>query len=421
VTSSVGGSKRRWLAVGGMGGLACLLILAFVLRGPLFGPAPDSHVGDRTATPPATDIVLGMSGPFSGPSKELGRAMQLGIETAFKDWNDRGGVGGRQLHLVALDDGYDPAQALVNVQELEEQRKVFALVGNIGTPTIEKVLPYVLDKKIPLFGVFSGVKLLRKEPPDRYVFNYRASYTEETAAVMRYLVESKKLRPEQVAVFAQKDSFGDAGIQGVVHACRKYGVDPDKILRVGYVRNSMEGLDNAVQTILAHKEIRAVVQVATYRQAARFIQKMKDAKFEGLFTNVSFVGSEALAEELRDLGAAAYGTGVIVTQVVPPIDSRSTAVLKYRDLLRKYFPSERPSFVSLEGYLIANLFVEGVQRAGPNLTREVLIEGLESIHDLDLGIGTPLHFAPSEHQASHKVWATVLTKDGHYQLLDLES
>jgi ABC-type branched-subunit amino acid transport system substrate-binding protein len=237
---------------------------------------------------------------------------------------------------------------------------------------------------------------------------------------MRYLVEGKKLRPEQVAVFAQEDSFGDAGFQGVAHACRKYGVDPDKILRVGYVRNSMEGLDNAVQTILSHDAIRAVVQVAGYRQAARFIQKMKDAKYEGQFSNASFVDSDALVEELRVLGAAAYGAGVIVTQVVPPIDSHSTAVSKYRTLLRKYFPSERPSFVSLEGYLIANHFVEGVQRAGPSLTREGLVEGLESIRDLDLGVGTSLHFAPSEHQASHKVWATVLSKDGHYQLLDLE-
>jgi serine/threonine protein kinase/ABC-type branched-subunit amino acid transport system substrate-binding protein len=421
MTSSAGWSKRRWLLVGGgLVGLAGLLILVFIFRGARFGPAPDAPAGSGAASPAAADIVLGMSGPFSGPSKELGRAMQLGIETAFKDWNDRGGVGGRQLHLVALDDGYDPARALANLQELEEQRNVFSLIGNIGTPTTEKVLPYVLDKKIPLFGAFTGAKFLRKEPPDRYVFNYRASYTEETAAVMRYLVEIEKLRPEQVAVFAQQDSYGDAGFQGVAHACRKYGVDSEKILRVGYVRNSMEGLDNAVQTILAHKEIRAVVQVATYRQAARFIQKLKDAKFEGLFTNVSFVGSEALAEELRDLGAAAYGAGVIVTQVVPAIDSHATAVLKYRDLLRKYFPNERPSFVSLEGYLIANLFVEGVQKAGPSLTRESLIEGLEAIHDLDLGIGTPLHFAPSEHQASHKVWATVLTKDGRYQLLDLE-
>jgi ABC-type branched-subunit amino acid transport system substrate-binding protein len=421
MTASAGGSKRRWLAVGGgMIGLTCLLILVFFLRSVRFGPAPNARAGGGAASPAAAEIVLGMSGPFSGPSKELGRAMQLGIETALKDWNDRGGIGGRQLHLIALDDGYDPARALANVQELEEQRNVFSLIGNIGTPTIEKVLPYVLDKKIPLFGAFTGAKLLRKEPPDRYVFNYRASYMEETAAVMRYLVEIKKLHPEQVAVFAQQDSYGDAGFQGVAHACRKYGVDPETILRVGYVRNSTEGLDNAVQTILTHKEIRAVVQVATYRQAARFIQKMKDAKYDGFFTNASFVGSEALAEELRDLGAAAYGAGVIVTQVVPAIDSHSTAISKYRDLLHKYFPSERPSFVSLEGYLIANLFLEGVQRAGPDLTRESLIEGLESIRDLDLGIGTPLRFAPSEHQASHKVWATVLTKDGDYQLLDLE-
>src|SRR5262249_54511609 len=159
--------------------------------------------------------------------------------------------------------------------------------------------------------------------------------------------------------------------------------DPAKILRVGYVRNSVD-VDAAVRKILDNKQIRAVIMVATYRPAARFIQRVKKASPAMIFTNVSFVGSEALGEELKEFGKD-KAAGVIVTQVVPHIDSQSTAVQKYRTLLEKYFPDERPSFISLEGYVTAALFVEGLRRTGENLTTDSLINALESIQDLDLG------------------------------------
>ena len=91
-----------------------------------------------------------------------------------------------------------------------------------------------------------------------------------------------------------------------------------------------------------------------------------------------------------------------------------------RDALQKYFPGEKPDFVSLEGYIVGTLFVEGLRHAGANLTTDRVIEALEGIHDLDLGIGTKLSFGPSEHQASHKVWGTILNEAAQYQVLDLE-
>ena len=138
-----------------------------------------------------------------------------------------------------------------------------------------------------------------------------------------------------------------------------------------------------------------------------------------IFSNVSFVGATAFAEEMRQLGGK-FASGVIVTQVVPPIDSNSTAVIGYRNALQKYFPGEKPDFVSLEGYIVGTLFVEGLRRAGANLTTDRVIEALEGIHDLDLGIGTNLSFGLSEHQASHKVWGTILNEAAQYQVLDLE-
>ncbi len=169
-----------------------------------------------------TEILMGMSAAFSGSAKELGRQMKLGIDTYFNEVNDNGGINGRKLNLVSLDDGYEPNRALKSMKDLIEDRKVFGIIGNVGTPTAEVTVPYSVEKKALFFGAFTGASLLRKDPPDKYVFNYRASYSEETAYIVEYLVDIKKLRPSEIAVFAQNDSYGDAGFSGVVKAMQKY-------------------------------------------------------------------------------------------------------------------------------------------------------------------------------------------------------
>ena len=365
-----------------------------------------------------SEIVLGMSAPFSGPSRQLGTELEIGIQAYFRHVNQAGGVAGRQLRLIALDDGYQPEHALANIKELDETHRVFAILGNVGTPTAQKTLPYALSRNLLFIGAFTGAPLLRKDPPDRYVFNYRASYKEETAAIVKYLVKIRGVGAEQIAVFAQTDGYGDAGFHGVAKTLRDYGRKEEAILRVGYERNSSD-VTAAVQEILRHKEIRAVVMVATYRPAAAFIQQVRDVRKDLIFTNVSFVGSDALAAELRQLGPA-YAPGVIVTQVVPHPASYSSAVLRYRELLHQAYPNQKPSFVSLEGYLDAVLLVEGLRRAGRDLTTETLVDALETVRDFDVGLGAPLHYGPSEHQASHKVWGAVLDASGTYQTLELE-
>ena len=378
-------------------------------------PAPAAAPAPAVKAP----LTLGMSAALSGPSKELGRQMKLGVDTALAVANEAGGVAGRKLELIAFDDGYEPARTKEAMKELIEVRKVFAIVGNVGTPTAEVAVPYANEKKTLFFGAFTGAGLLRKDPPDRYVFNYRASYAEETATVVRWLVEVKKIRPAEIAVFAQQDSFGDAGFTGVAKALRKYGRAPDEILRVGFKRNTLE-LQEAVDGILKNrKTVKAIVMVAPYRPAAKFVEEIKRQQLDVIFSNVSFVGATAFAEEMRQLGGK-FASGVIVTQVVPPIDSNATSVIGYRNALQKYFPGEKPDFVSLEGYIVGSLFVEGLRHAGANLTTDRVIEALEGIHDLDLGIGTKLSFGPSEHQASHKVWGTILNEAAQYQVLDLE-
>jgi ABC-type branched-subunit amino acid transport system substrate-binding protein len=376
-----------------------------------------------TATAPGvtgTEITLGMSAPFSGSSRELGRGMQTGIETYFQYVNESaGGIHGRKLKLLALDDGYEPRQTLETMSELIGPRPAFAFIGNVGTPTAEAALPLVLETKRVFFGAFTGAKLLRRDPPDRYVFNYRASYAEETAAMVQYLLTLRKIHPEQIAVFAQQDGYGDAGFDGVARALRKVGFDSERIVRLGYARNTMD-IDAAVTTLLGHREqIKAVVMVPTYQPAAAFIKRIRDAGMNPIFTSVSFVGSNALAEALKELGSQ-YAREVIVTQVVPFYGSSATGVLQYREHLARYFPAEQPGFVSLEGYITARVLCAGLENAGPELTTEKLVDALEALKGLDFGIGTTISFGPSEHQGSHKIWATVLDANSHFQSLELD-
>ena len=254
-----------------------------------------------------SEIRFGISAPFTGPAKELGQNMKLGIEAAFNAANANGGVYGRQLRLVAADDGYEPARTAATMKQLYERDQVFGLVGNVGTPTAVVALPYALDRKMLFFGAFTGAGLLRNDPPDRYVFNYRANYAEETAAVVNYLVKVRRLLPEQIAVFAQQDAYGDAGFAGVEKAIRSLrGGIESPILRLNYQRNTVD-VDDAVAQLQQgnaqlqqkrHAPIRAVIMVPAYRAAAKFIEKTRNLYPDMIYTSVSFVGSTALADEL---------------------------------------------------------------------------------------------------------------------------
>jgi ABC-type branched-subunit amino acid transport system substrate-binding protein len=384
-----------------------------------------------------SEVLLGLSAAFSGPSRELGNRMKLGLETAFASVNAGGGVAGRSLRLVALDDGYEGKRALANMGELLDQRGVFAVIGNVGTPTALLTAPFAVSRQTLFFGAFSGSNLLRKDPPDRYVFNYRASYEEETAKMIHYLIDVKRIPPKSIMVFAQHDAYGDSGYEGANKTLRKTVRGEGDLPRVGYERNTVD-VDGAVAKVLeyngasatartssgrevvrARHPVKAIIMVATYKAAVRFIQKIRDSKIDAVFLNVSFVGSNALAEELKELGPQ-YGEGVIVTQVVPHYESGATGVLRYREALKKFHPDQQPDFISLEGYIVGQLFVEGLRRAGRTVDTEKLVDALESVHDYDLGVGTIMRFGMSDHQSSHKVWGTILDGQGTFKPLDME-
>ena len=363
------------------------------------------------------DVRFGMVAAMSGPSKELGLQMKVGVESAFDAANDAGGVNGQAVRLEALDDGYDPTRTLDQVKRLREKSEVVGLIGDVGTPTSAVALPYTLENKMLFFGAFSGANLLRRDPPDRYVLNYRASYAEETEAAVHYLVKVRRLKPEQIVVFAQKDSFGDSGYEGVEAAVRALG-GRGGTLRMDYERNTVD-VGAAVSALAKHKGTKAVVMVASYRAAAKFIEKTRDLYPDLIYTNVSFVGSSALADELKLLGPK-YADGVIVTQVVPAPDGFSSLALEYRNALAKYFPSQAADYVSFEGYIDGKIMIEALKRAGPSPDSEKLVETMESIRDLEIGLGVPISFGQTDHQAIHKVWGTRLDAAGHYQPVALK-
>ncbi len=365
------------------------------------------------------EIRFGIAAPFSGSAKELGRQMKLGIDTAFNRINDTGGVNGRALRLIAADDGYEPSRTAEAMKQLYEKDQVFGFIGNVGTPTAVVGVPYALERRTLFFGAFTGANLLRNDPPDRYVFNYRASYAEETDAVVHYLIKLRRLKPAQIAVFAQQDAYGDAGFAGVAKAFRSLGANDGAILRLNYKRNTVD-VEDAVNQLKAQKTpIKAVVMVAAYRAAAKFIEKTRDLYPGMIYSNVSFVGSTALSEELMLLGTR-YASGVIVTQVVPAVSGYSSVVLEYKNALAKYFPGEAPDYVSLEGYVAANVLIQALKRTGPQLDTEKLIDNLETMRNLDLGLGTTLNYGRAEHQASHKIWGTAIDDTGRYQPIELE-
>src|SRR5467141_702125 len=349
------------------------------------------------------EIRFGIAAPFSGSAKELGRQMKLGIDAAFNRANETGGVEGRMLKLIAADDGYEPTRTADAMKQLYEKDQVFGIIGNVGAPTAVVAVPYALERKLLFFGAFTGANVLRHDPPDRYVFNYRASDAEETDAVVRYLVKLRRIPIRQIAVFAQQDTYGDSGFAGVSKAVRALGVSDDAI-------NQLK---------LQKPPIKAVVMVATYRAAAKFIERTHDLFPEMIYTNVSFVGSTALANELMLLGPR-YASGVIVTQVVPAVSGYSSMVLEYKNALAKYFPGEAPDYVSLEGYVAANVLIQGLKGTGSQLDTEKLIDVLENTRNFDLGLGANLGFGRAEHQASHKIWGTALDDNGKYQAIELE-
>lgn len=345
-------------------------------------------------------VVVGQSAALTGPAKELGLDMRMGVQTYFDQVNKSGGVHGRKLVLKSLDDGYEATRAAANTKALINEG-AFALLGYVGTPTSEASKPIFTEAKVPFVGAFTGAELLRA-PFNRYIFNVRASYYDETDAIVNLLAY---LGFTRIAVFYQNDSYGKAGLTGVERAMAKRNM---KIAATGTVERNTTEVATAVKDI-AKIDPQAVVMISAYKSCAAFIMAMKKANSNPQFMNVSFVGSKALATELGETGR-----GVGISQVVPFPWSLSAPIVKeYQRNFIAHAGNENFNFSSLEGYIAAKVFVEGLRRAGPQPTREGFVTALETLRDFDVG-GFNVTYTPTDHNGSKFVELTVIGRDGRF-------
>ena len=346
-----------------------------------------------------TTILIGQSVSLSGPTGSLGQEMQAGAVAYFNHVNKQGGVNGRAIVLKTLDDAYEVDKTVTNVKALIDKDGVFALFGLRGTAHTNAAAKIFTPAQVPLFATFSGAQSLR-EPFNRYIFHVRSSYADETDATFKQLSE---LKLNRIGVFYQNDGYGKEGKAAAEEAVKKYELT---ISALGTVEPNSSDVISAVAAI-ARIQPQAVVMYASYRASAEFVRAMHKAQLYPQFMNLSIVGATALAKEL---GNDARGIGV--SQVVPfPWNTGIPVVKEYQTVMKEQTGKSDYSFLTLESYLAARILVDGLRRAGPDLTREKLIAALETMHDVSFG-GFRVNYSRTNHAASRFVELTVIGKDG---------
>jgi len=360
-------------------------------------------------TPGISDnqILVGSCSALDGPAQFLGRQTIVGATAYLKNVNADGGVFGRKIQLLAFDDGYEPANAENCFKRLQKEG-VFSAGFFVGTPTAAKYVPLAEANKVPVVGLFTGAEMLYT-PLKHYVMNVRASYYDETREQVDNLWNA--LGIHKIGVIYQDDAFGQAVLSGLQLALKKHNAAP---VGMGtFPRNTLDvekGL-NAVRPMNPG----AVLIVGPYAPVAEVIKKAHATGWHPIFLTVSFVGTEKFISE-----AGNDAEGTVITQVVPPYTRTDfPTVALYREALKTYYPNEQPSFVSLEGFVDAMVLVEGLKRAGKDLTREKLITALESIQNKDVGLGPKLilKYSPTRHKGFDQIYTTVV-RDGKPVILD---
>ncbi|MBE1295417.1 ABC transporter substrate-binding protein [Phycobacter azelaicus] len=372
-----------------------MLSAVALIAAPLFASA------EQGVTP--NSVTFAQVAAFEGPAAALGTGMRLGITAAFEEANAAGGVHGRMLKLDSMDDGYEPDRSAGLVKEVVEGNNHIGLIGPVGTPTSSATQPIATEAGMPFIGPFTGAGFLRDASLGN-VFNVRATYSAETEAWINYLVDQQGM--SSIALLYQDDGFGRVGLNGVNAALEKRGMS---LAAEGTYTRNTTAVKKALLAIRKAKPD-AVVMVGAYKPVAEFIKLARKMKMESTFVNISFVGSDALSRELGDAGE-----GVIISQVVPfPWDVSIPVVAQYTEALRAVDAEAQPGFVSLEGYIVGRLAIEGLQAAGQELTRENFLAAMADLNTVDLG-GLAMQFGRDDNQGMDDVFLTRITADGGFE------
>lgn len=372
----------------------------------LAGVASGEARAEKRAVPGvySNRIVFGQSAALSGPASKLGKGMRAGILSAFKEVNDRGGVNGRRMELRSLDDAYEPEAAILNTNRLIGEG-VFALIGAVGTPTSKSAVPVAEAHGVPYIAPMTGAEFLR-DSARRTVINLRASYYQETEEMIERLTTD--LGINRIAILYQDDSFGRAGLRGVLLALERRELSPTG---TGIFPRNTVAVKAALLDLRATGP-EAVIIIGPYKPTATFIKWARHLGMNSIFMTLSFVGSNALANELGDQGA-----GVLVTQVVPfPTGDKMPASASYRAALKAYDPAVKPGFISFEGYLAGRLAIYVVDHCGRQVDRSCIDTALRTGNNISLD-GFTLRYSKKDNQGSDSVFLTIIGTDGRYMPL----
>lgn len=376
---------------------AVALSLAFASLLASFTVAAVPSAGQEWTQP---TIVLGQSAAFTGAVAPQVKELTAGALAYFDLVNRGGGVHGRKIVLESLDDGFDPKRAAENTRKLIEEKKVFSLFLYRATPTTEAALPIFTAAKVPLVGPSTGAQSMYS-PVKPYLFPVRPSYHAETRAVISHL---QRVGLKRIAIFHADDSFGNDGLAGYKRAMEQNDLQP--VATATFKRGTVE-VEPAVATIAAAKP-QVVVMVCAANAGVLFIKQMRDAAPDTQFVLLSNVSSQAF---IKDLGAA--GHGVMVSQVSPfPFVTSTPLLHEFHTALKQYGNAE-PSYAALEGFVSAKVMVEGLKRAGKQLSREKFIAAMEGIHDYDMG-GVKVNYSPTERTGTNFVELSMISKKGTF-------
>lgn len=379
------------------------------------------------------EITFGQSAAFKGASASLGRELWRGSQAYFNYINSHGGVHGRKIKVISLDDGYEGNQTLLNTINLVKKKNVFALYGYVGTPTIVKALPVIQkfsNEGLVLFSNFTGAQPQRENPHKKYVFNVRSSYRQETEGLVDHLI---KIGYKKIGVFIQYDAYGRSGADGVERALKKYHLN--LVGEATYKRGSKYQESMLEQfNILKKQGVEAIISIGSYEACAAFIRDARMSGFHGPIANVSFVGAEPLLSLLQKTEKEKkvdLTYKLINSQVVPPWSDTSVPLVKeYQEVMDQYAtnlpkhlsdnntPSSKYGFISLEGFLNAKVLVEGLKKSPKNINRENFIQALESLTNVDVGLDKKVSFSKEKHQGLDVVYFTTVKDDMYVSIKD---
>ena len=385
----------------------------FILAAIILGSLSACTDPDRIPGISEDEILLGSSAALGGHASFLGTQYTHGAMAWFEEVNASGGIHGRKIQLITYDDGYDPPRTVENTLRLIDNDEVFALFNYVGTPTSVRIIDMVEEARIPAFGFFTGAEELRA-PLKRHMFHVRASYFAEAEGAIKYFVDNLGLT--KVAVFYQDDAFGKAVLDGVRVALERRQMEISATAT--YSRGSND-VQSAVDELGANGA-QAVIMAGTYRPLAKFIKMSHYSSFRPYFHTVSFVGSKAFGKELitRGIDSRSFSR-IIVTQVVPyPFDESLPLVAEYKRLLEKHYPNEEPNYVSLEGFINARVLSKALLDAGPDLTRDKLIATIQTMDNVDIGIGKNIVFGNEDHQGLEDIYYSRMSSDGNFRVFD---